>query len=42
MCSLVRNPSWELWGNPVLSMPMGNPVEHTANISIIIALTQDK
>ena len=29
-------------GNPVLSMPMGNPVEHTANISIIIALTQDK
>ena len=29
-------------GNPVLSMPMGNTVEYTANISIIIALTQDK
>ena len=29
-------------GNPVLSMPMGNPVEYTANISIIIALMQDK
>ena len=28
--------------NPVLSMPMGNPVEYTANISIIIALMQDK
>ena len=29
-------------GNPVLSMPMGNSVEYTANISIIIALRQDK
>ena len=29
-------------GNPVLSMPVGNPVEYTANISIIIALRQDK
>ena len=28
--------------NPVLSMPMGVPVEYTANISIIIALMQDK
>ena len=24
--------------NPVLSMPVGNPVEYTANFSILIAL----